>query len=156
MDNTLYWQMMQMLEGLKRPEGVLYMGLVLVLAALTIGVRSMHWILMALLLYICTFGVSGWTGLTLASPLQQLRLYGRGTCRFSAGADADPDYPGSPRLARAGAASGARLHLRFPDTSLVSRVVRRRLRARLFQSPELQPGLCRLRPWTIAVAPGSG
>jgi hypothetical protein len=82
METSLYYQMMQMLEGLKRPEGVLYLSLALVLAAVTLGVRSLRWFLTAMLLYICTFGVSTFTGRTLATPLQQIRLYGRGSCAF--------------------------------------------------------------------------
>jgi O-antigen ligase len=82
MDNTLYYQMMQMLEGLQRPEGALYIAGALALATMTIGLRWMRWVLLAWLCYVCTFGLSTLAGLNLATPLQQIRTYGRGLCAF--------------------------------------------------------------------------
>src|SRR5690348_14812399 len=78
--NALQYQILQMLQGLQTPEGILGIAVLLMMAIMTVGVTWMRWVVLAVLLYVCTFGVSYWTGLNLAFPLQQIRTFGRGIC----------------------------------------------------------------------------
>lgn len=78
--NFLQYQIQSMYEGMQRPEGVLFIAVFLLLAVMTFAAQWMRWVLLALMLYVCTFGMSTYTGLHLAFPLQQIRSFGRGIC----------------------------------------------------------------------------
>ncbi|HEX8523534.1 MAG TPA: O-antigen ligase family protein [Tepidisphaeraceae bacterium] len=78
--SNLQYQMLQMLEGLQRPEGILCIFLFLLMGVMTVALQWMRWVLLALMLWVCTFGISMWTGSNFAFPLQQIRSFGRGIC----------------------------------------------------------------------------
>src|SRR5207253_1864822 len=66
-------------EGLTHPEGLLWLSLLLLLVVALLAAPKVKWLVVTFLLFVATLSYSGFGGLRLFSPVNELRLYGRVT-----------------------------------------------------------------------------
>ena len=77
MDFSLQVQFQNFLDVLTQPEGILGMSLLLLVVVGLVAVDKLKWLVLSFLIFVAVLAYSGFGGLKLFSPINELRLYGR-------------------------------------------------------------------------------